>query len=82
MLEEERAAKQAKRDLHKTGMSENPLRFEFICDQSFTHFINICEHPGCQTTQSRAPLGNTLFPAQRTGVNKSYLMKTQKKEFR
>ena len=44
MLEEERAAKQAKRDLHKTGMSENPLRFEFICDQSFTHFINICEH--------------------------------------
>jgi len=26
MLEEERAAKQAKRDLHKTGMSENPLR--------------------------------------------------------
>ena len=37
MLEEERAAKQAKRDLHKTGMSENPLRFEPILDQS-THF--------------------------------------------
>ena len=41
MLEEERAVKQAKRDLHKTGMSENPLRFEFICDQSFTHFKQI-----------------------------------------